>query len=84
MERVHHHLTDTDSAQQTQRHLSLEHHLPHRLIVPKLTICHPDIIFSPDPLLSTQLFNLDGFAQDCLHNTVYNPDMLTDKGTSGG
>jgi hypothetical protein len=34
------------------------------------------------PLPSAPCFNLDAYVQDCQYDTVYNPVMLTDKGTS--
>jgi hypothetical protein len=34
------------------------------------------------PLPSGPCFNLDAYVQDCQYDTVYNPVMLTDKGTS--
>jgi len=44
----------------------------------------PGNVYSHTALPSAQFFNLDAYAQDSQHDTDYNPDMLTDEGTSTG
>jgi len=41
-------------------------------------------VYSHAPLSSTQWFNCDAYHNDCQHIADYNPDMLTDEGTSTG
>jgi len=50
----------------------------------KINNLPPGYVYSHTPLPSTQFFNLVAYAQDSQPNTDYNPDMLTDKGTSTG
>jgi len=40
--------------------------------------------YSHTSLPCAELFSLNASAQDCLHNTAFDPDMLTDEGTSTG
>jgi len=44
----------------------------------------PGYVYSHTALPSTQIFDLDAFAQDSQDNIDYNPDMLTDEGSSTG
>jgi len=41
-------------------------------------------VYSHTPLPSTRFFNLDAYAQDSQPDTDYNPDMLTDEGSTTG
>jgi len=44
----------------------------------------PGYVYIHTPLPSAQFFNLDAYAKDCKHDKDFNPDMLTDEGTSTG
>ena len=51
---------------------------------PKCNHLPPRYVYSHTPLPSAQFFNLDAYAKDSQPDTDYNPDMLTDDGTSTG
>jgi len=53
----------------------------HRSKIDNLPPSHE---YSHTPLPSLQFFSLDAYAPDIQHDIDYNPDMLTDQGTSNG
>jgi len=88
-ELVHLPRTDADSRLQKRRHLRPKCHLPQLVPVPELngpksSICRPDMSIHIQPFLLLIFFTLDASAQDSQHNTDFDPDMLTDEGTSTG
>jgi len=50
---------------------------------PSSKVCHLDMSIHT-PLPSGQFFNPDAYAKDCKHDKFFNPDLLTDEGTSTG
>jgi len=44
----------------------------------------PGYVYIPTPLPSAQVFNLDAYAKDSKRDKDFNPDLLTDEGTSTG
>jgi len=44
----------------------------------------PGYVYIHTSPASAQFFNLDAYAKDCKHDTDFNPDLLTDEGTSTG
>jgi hypothetical protein len=44
----------------------------------------PGYVYLHFPFSSAQYFNLDGYSPDSQDDTDYNPDILTDEGTSTG
>jgi len=44
----------------------------------------PGYVYIPTPLTNDQFSNLDVYAKDCKHDKDFNPDLLTDEGTTTG
>jgi len=44
----------------------------------------PGYVYIHTPLPSAQFFNLDAYGKDRKHDSAFNPDLLTDEGTSTG